>query len=530
MQTPKRKLSRRAALAALAVTPPALYLAYRANELAAEPVGEKECDPLTDLTPLDPPTVLPASELPWSQTGGAINDASCLDETPVYGIVRVKTEADIRNTLQFARANGLKVALAGVRHSMGGQAFARGAVVLDMLQFNAMSLDEAKRTITVQSGATWHAIQNFLHPKYAVKAMQSTDIFSIGGSISVNAHGMDHQAGAIGRTIRALRLMSTDGAIEEVSRTQNPELFRLVIGGYGLFGVILDAELDITDNAVYATGRRIVDYAEFPDLFANELLPDPRLGLFYGHLSTAPQSLLREMIFYTYMQQEVTEAEIPPLGEVSSVGLRRFVINFSKLGDIPMRIKWFLEKYVEPRMEACTVVSRNQAQAEGEACLVSRNEPMHDSVTYLRNTLKGETDILHEYFIPRGQFITFVDGLRRIITDHKANPLNASVRVVHAEDNFLSYAPADAFSIVLYINQTTDKAGHAKMHKLTGELIDLTAEVGGRFFLPYQLHYTSEQLERAYPEIRAFFAAKRQYDPDLLLTNTWYEKYAGSFA
>jgi len=25
--------------------------------------------------------------------------------------------------------------------------------------------------------------------------MQSTDIFSVGGSISVNAHGMDHQAG-----------------------------------------------------------------------------------------------------------------------------------------------------------------------------------------------------------------------------------------------------------------------------------------------------------------------------------------------
>lgn len=527
----QRKFSRRAALATLLAAPPALYLAYRGNELAAEPVGEKDCEPLIDYPEGGsvPAPIFPEA-LPWGQTGGHINDASCVDKTPVYGIVRVKTEADIRNALQFARSNGLKVALAGMRHSMGGQAFAPGALVLDMLPFNAMSLDEAQKTITVQSGATWHAIQNFLHPTYAVKAMQSTDIFSVGGSISVNAHGMDHRAGAVGRTLRRLRLMRADGSVEELSRTQNSELFRLVIGGYGLFGIILEAEIEITENVVYATGRRVVNYAEFPNLFATELLPDERLGLFYGHLSTAPGTLLREMIFYTYLRQAVADAEIPPLGEVSSVGLRRFVINFAKLGAFPAQVKWFLEKHVEPRMEACTVVSRSQAQASGEACLVSRNEPMHDSVPYLRNNLKGETDILQEYFIPRDQFIPFVDGLREIITANGANLLNASVRVVHAEGNFLSYAPVDAFSIVLYLNQFTDEAGHTKMRAVTSALIDLTAEVGGRFFLPYQLHYSPEQLERAYPEIRAFFVAKRQHDPDELLTSTWYQKYAGSFA
>ena len=168
--------------------------------------------------------------------------------------------------------------------------------------------------------------------------------------------------------------------------------------------------------------------------------------------------------------------------------------------------------------------------AEGEACLVSRNQPMHDSVTYLQNNLKGETDILHEYFVPRAQFVTFVDGLREIVVADEVNLLNASVRVVYREDNFLSYAPEDAFSLVLYINQKMDEAGNAKMARVTGKLIDLCTQLGGRFFLPYQLHYTPAQLEQAYPQIRAFFAAKRQYDPDLLLTNTWFEKYSPSFA
>ena len=82
------------------------------------------------------------------------------------------------------------------------------------------------------------------------------------------------------------------------------------------------------------------------------------------------------------------------------------------------------------------------------------------------------------------------------------------------------------FAIVLYLNQKTDAEGIARMKKLTGELIDYTSRVGGRFFLPYQLHYTADQLRRAYPEIDEFFRAKQKYDPGAVLTNTFYNKYA----
>jgi len=412
---------------------------------------------------------------------------------------------------------------------MGGQAFYRNALVLDMTRFNKMSLDEENMILTVESGATWHDIQSFLHPKYAVKAMQSTDIFTVGGSISVNAHGMDHLAGSVGGTIRSMNVMLADGTIVEVSREVNPELFELIVGGYGLFGVILDVKIDIVNNDVYKTERRVLGYQDFPEVFEKNILPNENLGLFYGHLSTAHSSLLDEMILYEYTKVDVGEADVPPLGEVSGVGLRRFVFNFSKLGTVPMEIKWFLEKYVEPKMETCTVAPRTQAMAEGEACLVSRNEPMHDSVPYLRNNLKKETDILHEYFIPREHFIPFVDGLRKIVRERDVNLLNASVRVIHPEDNFLNYAPGEMFSIVLYINQPVTEEGSEKMADVTRELIDLTVDLNGRFFLPYQLYYTPEQLKRSYPEIGEFFAAKKVYDPDGLFTNTFYEKYSGAF-
>ena len=530
-QKQNKSLDKKKIAASIAVVSALAATGYEVNRLSAGPVGEKDCPPVfaeANPAPQIEVEIAPLSAgdmLKWEQKGGTINDVSCLDRTPVYGIVRITRVEDLRNALQFARENGLKVSVAGVRHSMGGQAFYKNNLVLDMKRFNDIELHRGRKTITVQSGATWHDIQEFLHPRFAVKSMQSTDIFTVGGSISVNAHGMDHLAGSVGSSIRSMRVMLADGTIVKVSREQSPGLFNLVVGGYGLFGVIVDVELEIVDNDIYRTERQVVNYKDFPGIFENEILPDPNLGLFYGHLSTAPSSLLDEMIFYKYTKVEIGDAEIPPLEKVSGIKLRRFVFNFSKRGAIPMNIKWYLEKNVEPLLESCTVVPRTQAMAEGEACFVSRNEPMHDSVQYTRNNLRGETDILHEYFIPRDQFIPFVDRLREIVREHNVNLLNASVRVIHPESNFLTYAPTEMYSIVLYINQATTPEGNEKMGVVTRELIDLTTEVNGRFFLPYQLHYTPEQLQRAYPMIGDFFAAKRAYDPEGLFTNTWYEKY-----
>lgn len=531
MKTIRKAIKRPLIIIAVTIAITAFVVAKKIQYYAADPIGEKDCPPLFPSSVSDPSkqnrieVEMPKYELPWIQKGGYINDASCLNKTAVHGVVSIKSADDVKNALLLAKDEDLKVSIAGVKHSMGGHAFYKNALILDMTKFNQMTLDEQNKVLRVQSGATWHDIQNFLHPKFAVKAMQSTDIFTVGGSISVNAHGMDHRAGAVAKTIRSMRVMLPDGSIRNVSRTENPGLFNLVIGGYGLFGIVLDVDLEITNNVVYQSERKIIDYKEFPDVFNREIENDDSIGLFYGHLSTAPQSFLEEMILYTYKKVDVPDAEIPPLGEVSSIKLRRLIFNLAKQGSIPMRLKWFAEKYIEPMLENCPV-SRNQALTEGEACLVSRNEPMHDSVPYLRNNLKNDTDILHEYFIPRDQFVSYIDGMKKIILDNGANLLNASVRVVHKESNFLNYSPTDTFSIVLYLNQTTDEEGNQKMQKVTQELIDLTIAHRGRFFLPYQLHYTAEQLEKSYPEFRSFLVKKKQYDQQERLTSTFYKKYS----
>ena len=87
----------------------------KAVEYAADPAGDKDCPPLSPGHPGDAATrsaIAPPAALPWSQHGGTINDASCLNRTRVYGIVRVRQDEDVRAALRFAREHGLRVSIA----------------------------------------------------------------------------------------------------------------------------------------------------------------------------------------------------------------------------------------------------------------------------------------------------------------------------------------------------------------------------------------------------------------------------------
>src|SRR5216683_6657897 len=96
------------------------------------------------------------SDIPFTQLGGTINDASAVNRMPIYGIVSVTTEEEIKKTLQYAKQHNLKISIAGARHSMGGQTFAKDVLVIDMRGYKKMSVDKENKILTVQSGAIWH--------------------------------------------------------------------------------------------------------------------------------------------------------------------------------------------------------------------------------------------------------------------------------------------------------------------------------------------------------------------------------------
>lgn len=461
--------------------------------------------------------------LNFEQLGGFANDASQLNKTAIYGVIRIANEDDVRKALQFARENSLKVSCAGQQHSMGGQTFTHGGLVLDFRDFNRITVDREDMTVNVQSGVRWWQLQELLDKQgLAVKAMQSINIFSVGGTLSINAHGIDPSPGPMAPTVRSLRAMRSDGEIVTASPTENTELFRHVLGGYGLFGVILDANLDVVPNEMYRRDTTYMNYTEFPRYYEANVEANPQVGLVYGRLSVAPQSFLRETAIHVYTRTEFN-GELPQLAPDRHETLERFIINFSKTGGFGRWVRWEMEKHVAPRLESC--VTRNQAMnAKGE-CVVSRNEGMYDNMGYLENRLR-DTDILQEYFVPYDRMPEFVDGLRETVERNHANLLNVTIRTVHKDTiTALPYATGNMFAFVLYFNVKFNRKDNEILEKTTSDLIDVAEKAGGTFYLPYQLFYSPEELRKAYPGIDDFFAAKKVFDPGGLFANKFYEKY-----
>jgi FAD/FMN-containing dehydrogenase len=514
--------SRRRVLAGAVGLGAAALAARQVYRLGAPPDGEKLCDFVYPSSPPQVGRTEATSDIEFVQRGGTINDASCLNRTPVLGISAPRSIDELRAALSFARAGGYKVTAAGTRHSMGGQAFHRGGLVLDMRSLNRIALDSTNRTVTVGAGLTWSSLLHHLDGHgLSVKAMQSVSVFTVGGTLSVNAHGIAHSPGCIAHTVRFIRVMLANGDVVEASPQENAELFRHVLGGYGLFGVILEAQLDVVANDVYRPAVAYVDYRELPDCFARNIEPNPEIGLMYARLSVSPSTWLRDTAVHVYLRDggpDLAERLAPD----AHTRLKRTIFNFSKSGALGRWVRWQAERHFEMRLE-CT--ARNEAIGHDPACRVSRNQEMDDPMSYVQGRF-DDTDILQEYFVPRARFAAFVEGLRDVVTREGANLLNVTVRSVEPDSlTALPYAPHAAFAIVLYFNQALNAGACRVVERTTLALIDLALSLGGRFYLPYQLYYSPAQLHAAYPEAAAFFAAKAKYDPDGLFSNTFYEKY-----
>jgi hypothetical protein len=203
---------------------------------------------------------------------GTIDDASHLNQTQVT-IKQVKsqsgiTEVILQSVLRDALRQDQKVAIAGSRHTMGGHTLYAKGISLDMLHFNRMQLNPATKILTVQSGAKWSEIIPYLNERgYSVAVMQSNNDFSVGGTMSANAHGWQHNSPPFASTVEGFRLMLASGKVVECSRQENSELFSLVLGGYGLFGIILDVNLRVVPNETYIAERFVIKSENYIDTY-----------------------------------------------------------------------------------------------------------------------------------------------------------------------------------------------------------------------------------------------------------------------
>lgn len=259
---------------------------------------------------------------------GFADDASRLNLTKINRVWDIpqdteQAERQLAELLVLARRERLPVSIAGARHSMGGHTICPDGVVINMRPFRRMRLNDAKDRLHVQAGALWEEIIPFLDEQgRSVAVMQSNNSFSVGGSISVNCHGWQFDRPPIASTVESFRLMKADGNIVTCRRSENADLFSLALGGYGLFGVILDVELRVVPNARYRMEQFLVSADDALPTYDHQVRDRPDVEMVYARMSIVPNPLFREVLLTAFIREE---GDIPKLHDPDHAKLHRAI-------------------------------------------------------------------------------------------------------------------------------------------------------------------------------------------------------------
>jgi len=445
-----------------------------------------------------------------------MEDYGQLLPTKIKEVQGAKSEAALQNWVKDSIENGEKISVAGMQHSQGGQTYYPNGIVIDMKNYDKiLDYNPEEKTITVQSGATWEEIQKKINPDHlALQVMQSQNIFTIGGSISVNAHGRDIRYGSLIDTVESFRLLTPKGDIINVSRVENSTLFPLVIGGYGLFGIILDVTLHLTDDELYQIRSRSIDYEDYPYYFIHEVQQNEEIRMHIARLSVAPETLLREMYVtdYELAANQKNLANNAELKRDTLAAPQKFMLGLSRYSDWGKNLLWDLQ---------------NKLYVGQSGNYISRNNAMRGDSKFMEYENPNKTEILQEYFVPIDEFTSYLDDLREVLEKEELNLLNITVRYVNKdEEAVLSYAKEEMFALVLLINQGKSKKEIEKTEKVLQKMIDVTLKHDGSYYLPYYSYPTQAQMDEAYPRNKEFFEQKKKFDPNEVFMNLFYKEYS----
>jgi FAD/FMN-containing dehydrogenase len=158
-------------------------------------------------------------------------------------IVRCAGVADVVQAVEFARSEGLQVAVRGGAHSIAGFSTCDGGVVIDTSPMKGIRVDPASRQAVAQPGLTWsefdHETQAF---GLAVTGglVSSTGItgFTLGGGIG----WLLRRYGLTCDNLLSADVVTADGQLLTASEHEHPDLFWALRGGGGNFGVVTSLE------------------------------------------------------------------------------------------------------------------------------------------------------------------------------------------------------------------------------------------------------------------------------------------------
>ena len=431
-----------------------------------------------------------------------VNDITGLNPVNVAQYVRPTTEQEIIDAILATTG---PISIGGERYSMGGQIAYPDSLHLDMRDYDdIIELDAENKLITVQAGITWKEVQTAIDPhNLSIKVMQDFNNFSVGGSLSVNAHGRFMGTGPIIHTVKSIRMVLSDGNAYEATPHHHYALFNGAIGGYGGLGVITEVTLELTDNRPIERSSEVMGFNAYLQHFYDRIQHDQSVVLHNAFLYPPSYEVLRVNSWRTTEKPLTNERRLRQFNHEH--WWKPAVIDLMARFDLLKRLR---QNLIDPIIhERPTVVMRNW-------------ESSYDLHEFGFSSAANSTLALREYFVPMRNFEVFVLKLRDVYLRYKVNVLNISIRYAPKDEkSLLAWAKDDVFSFVVSYQQGRDEESIKQVDRWSNELNQAAIESGGSYYMPFQIQDAPDQFYQAYPKADQFFDLKRWTDPNNRFNN-----------
>jgi FAD/FMN-containing dehydrogenase len=460
----------------------------------------------------------------------ALNDIHSRLNLCVPGLYRrPRSLRELFETLSQARRRGLSVSVAGGRHAMGGQQFLTGGCVIDMRAFNRiLNLDQDTGLITVESGITWPelmrgylSLQAGEQHQWGIRQKQTgADSLTVGGAIAANIHGRGLNCAPFSCDVESIELITPAGDLVTCSRRLDPDLFRMVVGGYGLFGIITAATLRLVPRQKV---QRIVSLLTLPELM-NGFESRVAAGYTYGdfQFATDPKmaGFLRDGVFSCY--RPIDNATPMPRDQIrlSRQDWQRLLY----LGHVNKR-QAFLE------FSDFYLRSSGQVYWNDTHQLNIYLDDYHRALDHHLEAKVPGTEMITELYVPRHRLSQFMDDVREDLLHNDVDLIYGTIRLIKKdEDAFLKWAKDDYACVIFNLHVDHHARGLDRARTAFRRLIDRAIDFGGSYFLTYHRYADKAQLLRCYPEFPEFLRRKRVWDPETRLSSNWFEHYEALFS
>jgi FAD/FMN-containing dehydrogenase len=459
-----------------------------------------------------------------------VNDIhSQLNSTRVAEILQPRSLEGVQTIVRTARKDRKVVSVAGGRHAMGGQQFCTDALLIDMRKLGrVLNLDRKRGVIEVEAGIEWPelidgylALQDGDHQPWGIAQKQTgADRLTIGGTIAANAHGRGLKMKPFIGDVESFVIVDAMGTAHKCSRTENPDLFRLVHGGYGLFGIVTSVQLRLTPRKKV---ERVVEIRTVDDLmagFEKRIADGFQYGDFQFSIERDSEDFLHRGVFSCYRPVPM-ETPIPPAEkQLTDENWRQLLLLAHTDG------KQAFERYA-----AYYLSTNGQVYWSDTHQLSIYPDNYHREIDQRLHAPYPATEMITEIDVPRPMLKGFLDEVRDDFRKNKVELIYGTVRLIERDDeSFLPWAKQPYACTIFNLHTVHSAEGLRRSEEAFRRLIEMAAARGGTYYLTYHRYATRKQVETCYPQFAEFLRLKKKYDPEERFQSDWYRHYRTVFA